>query len=276
MPFFRAEVAYGAEVLVPGPRARSGWGGAGQIRGTAVSGALARAADRAAAQWDDAARFRPVRWTVDLFRPAPLASVTTDATVVRRGRRLRLVDVALRHDDVVVARASALLLAADSPPPTGTVWAAAHGGVPSAPDLQPATSEQTLYCSETLGWTGDAAPHRNADRKATWHVPEALVEGETPSPFQRIATVADSSNLAGNWGDHGIEFINADLTLAITRLPGEDSGIGILAEDRHESDGIAVAHTRLFDRLGPLGTVVLSSLANSAAAVDPSTVGTPT
>lgn len=156
------------------------------------------------------------------------------------------------------------------------MWAAAHGGVPSAPDLQPATSEQTLYCSETLGWTGDAAPHRNADRKATWHIPEALVEGETPSPFQRIATVADSSDLAGTWGDHGIEFINADLTLAITRLPAEDSGIGILAQDRHESDGIAVAHTRLVDRRGPLGTVVLSSLATSAAVVDPSTVGTPT
>jgi hypothetical protein len=146
-------------------------------------------------------------------------------------------------------------------------------GLPPVPDLEPTTSEQALYFSEPVGWTGDAAPHRNSCRKTTWHLPEALVEGETPSPFQRVATVADSSNLAGSWGSRGVEYINADLTLALTRLPRDGSGIGIIAEDRHESDGLAVAHTSLFDRAGRLGTVVLSTLANTAAAVDPSSAG---
>ncbi len=279
MAFFRAEIENGAEVLIPRPRARSGWGsgGPGQIRGTAASGALARASERAAAQWDDAGRFRPVRWTVDLFRPAPMEPVSTETTVVRRGRRLRLIDTVLLHDDVVVARASALLLATDSPPAAGAVWNsdAEHdrADLPPVPDLRPATSEQTLYFSGPVGWTGDAAPHRNGARKATFHLPEAVVEHEEPSAFQRVATVADSSNLAGNWGSHGIEFINADLTLTLARLPDGDGGIGILAEGRHESDGIALARTSLFDRTGRLGTVMMSSLANSGSAVDPGSAG---
>ena len=281
MAFFRTEIENGAEVLIPEPRARSGWGGPGQIRGTAVSGALARASERATAQWDDAARFRPVRWAVDLFRPAPMAPVTTDATVVRHGRRLRLIDTLLLQDGRVVARASALLLATDSAPAAGAVWpgegdAAANSSsadLPPIPDLDPDTKEHAVYFSEAIGWTGGAAPHRNATRKAVWHLPETFVEGEPPSPFQRIATVADSSNLVGNWGSHGVEFINADLTLTIGRLPAGDNGIGILAEDRRQSDGIALAHTSLFDRDGHLGTVVLTSLANSAVAVDPRAAG---
>ena len=279
--FFRAQERGGTEVLLPGPRARSGWGGPGQVRGTAVSGALARASERVTAEWDDAARFFPVRWTVDLFRPAPMAPVSTEATVLRRGRRLRLVESVLRHDDTVVARASALMLATDSPPAAGEVWAA-HGdtgwpapGLLPVPDLTPGTSEQALYFSEGTGWTSNADAHRNTARKATWHRREALVDGETASPFQLVATAADSSNLAGSWGDKGIEFINADLTLSLTRLPRDGSGIGVLAEDRQGDDGIAVVRTSLFDRDGRLGTVMMSTLANSAVAVDPSTVGTP-
>ncbi|RZT86905.1 thioesterase superfamily protein [Pseudonocardia sediminis] len=279
MAFFRSEIQNGAEVLVPEPRARSGWSGPGQIRGTAVSGALGRAAERAVSEWDDVARFRPVRWTVDLFRPAAMAPVSTSATVVRQGRRLRLVDAHLLQDGKVVARASALLLATDGAPVAGEVWSGdparddPAAALPPVPDIEPETKEQALYFSEELGWTGGAAPHRNATRKAVWHLPEALVDGETPTPFQRIATVADSSNLAGSWGSHGVEFINADLTLTVTRLPPDDGGIGIIAEGRNQGDGIAVAHTSLFDRTGLLGTVVLSTLANGAAAVDPRAAG---
>lgn len=281
MAFFRTEIENGAEVLIPEPRARSGWGGPGQIRGTAVSGALARASEHATAQWDDVARFRPVRWTVDLFRPAPMAPVTTQATVVRHGRRLRLIDTVLLQDDKVLARASVLLLATDSAPAAGAVWPAdgdaapnnSGADLPPIPDLDPETKENALYFSEAIGWTGGAAPHRNATRKAVWHLPEPLVEDEPPTPFQRIATIADSSNLVGNWGSHGVEFINADLTLTIDRLPTGADGIGIVAEHRRESNGIAVAHTSLFDRDGRLGTVALSALANSAVAVDPRAAG---
>lgn len=118
MSYFRAGTQSGQEVLIPLEQAASGWGA--QIRGTAISGALARSAERAAAELDGAAGFRPVRWTVDLFRPAGMAPSTTEAVVVRSGRRLRLVDTAFLQDGRAVAHVRLLLLA---------IGAAAHGEV---------------------------------------------------------------------------------------------------------------------------------------------------
>src|SRR5262245_28377580 len=103
MTFFRAE----GGLLVPLGAASSEWGGSngrGHLRGTAVSGALARAAGRAADALEGAEGFRPVRWTLDLFRPGAMAASTTEATVVRGGRRLRLVDATFRQDAKTIAR----------------------------------------------------------------------------------------------------------------------------------------------------------------------------
>lgn len=270
MAFFRAEIDNGAEVLVPGPRAFSGWGD-GLLRGPAVSGLLARAAERAAHDLGDAGRFRTVRWTLDLFHPAGLVATTTEATVVRSGRRLRLVDARLVQDGRAVARASLLLLATGDAPRSGT-WDGPAPELPPLPDVRPATSEPLVYLSDGVGWTDSPAPHANSARKATWHLVEAVVEGETPSPLQRVATVADSSNLVSNWGSEGLHFINTDVTLALSRLPSGD-GIGLVAERRVENDGIAVGTTTVFDAEGPVGTVVLTSLANGAATIDPRRFG---
>lgn len=267
MTYFRAEVSDGTETLVPEPRSRSGWGGRGQLRGTAVSGALARAAEQAAAGLEDADAFRPVRWTVDLFRPAALAPGVTTATVVRSGRRLRLVDATFVQDGVVVSRATALLHRTGGGTGAGAVWTSPPADPPDVPDLEPG-EEPMLYCSDGIGWSAEMAEHQNGARKRTWHLPETLVEGEKASPFVRVATVADSANLAGNWGSAGVEFINSDLTLVLERLPDADGGIGLVAEERREDDGIAVLRTSVVDRWGAVGTVVMSTLANSAAAVD--------
>ena len=266
MTYFRAELSDGTESLVPEPRSRSGWGGRGQLRGTAVSGALARAAERAAAGLDGSEGFRPVRWTADLFRPAALAPAVTAATVVRSGRRLRLIDATFVQDDLVVARGTALLLRTGGGSGAGEVWAGPPADPPDVPDLEPG-EEPMLYSSDGVGWSAQMSEHQNGARKRTWHLPETLVDGEKPSAFVRVATVADSANLAGNWGSAGVEFINSDLTLTLQRLPDADGGIGLVAQERREDDGIAVLRTSVVDQWGPVGSVVLSTLANSAAAV---------
>ena len=271
--FFRIEDRSGTETLLPGPRAASSWGGHGQIRGTAISGVLARAAERAAGAVDDAHRFRPGRWTLDLFRPALVAPAVTTATVIRRGRRLRLVDAELTQDGAIVARASLLLLAVDGERPTGQVWDAGLAETPVVADVRPETTESTLYFSEDAGWTGSPAVHQNAGRKMLWFLPATLISGEVPSAFQRMAVAADSSNLVANWGTAGLEFINADLTLSIARLPSDDDGIGLRAEGRRESDGIALGRAMMFDREGPVGAVLLTSIVNSAHTVDPRSFG---
>src|SRR6476620_9291000 len=97
-----------SEEHLPQRPAGSGWG-SGHMRGMAVSGALARAAERAveALGRQD---LQPVRWTLDLFRPARMEPSVASSTVVREGRRLCLVDAVLSQDGEAVARASALYL----------------------------------------------------------------------------------------------------------------------------------------------------------------------
>ena len=110
--FFTAD----GDVLVPSPLARGPWGST--ISGTYIGGLLGRAIERAGGDPD----LQPARLTVDLLRPVALADpVRVDTSVEREGRRIRLVDAAMRQNDIVVARASALFLRRGEQP-TDPAW----------------------------------------------------------------------------------------------------------------------------------------------------------
>ncbi|SFW79750.1 acyl-CoA thioesterase domain-containing protein [Amycolatopsis australiensis] len=263
MSFFEA----GGELLHPLPAARAHWGGGGQLRGMVTSGALARAAESAVTRSGGAGLLRPARWTVDLLRPAGFEPCRATAEVVRRGRRLCLVEAALRQREVLVARATGLFLAAGTPV-TGNVWAPDDAPPLPPPGLRPSTTEPRVYYSESTGWTSSPEPHQNSGRKMLWAFPQELVRGERPTPFQHAAMVADLVNLVTNWGDAGLEFINADLSLALSRPPAEDLHLGLSTIHRAEDDGVAVATAAVFDRDGAFGTVTGTAII-AAAPVDP-------
>lgn len=107
-------------------------------------------------------------------------------------------------------------------------------------------------------------------RRGTWHLPVPIVQGEEPTGFVAGACVADVINVVSNWGNTGLQHINTDVTLALSRVPDPD-GMGLLALDRHEDRGIAIGTAALFDRYGRCGTVTTVALANAAKAVDPRT-----
>lgn len=274
--FFETRVEHGREILVPGPSARSLWGAGSaataQVRGMAVSGALARAAERTGRAAEGGAALHPARWVLDLFRPTRMRPVTATASVVRRGRRLCLVDAVLTQDDQAVARASALFLARGGEA-AGVTWAApGPPAQPPPPSMRPEGDEPRLYYSESVGWTASAAAHANASRKQTWHFRAPVVAGEEPSPFQQAAMVADVVNVVTNWGDAGVQFINTDVSLALARLP-RNGEVGLRAEQRIEADGVVAATASLFDRSGTLGSATITALANGANAVDPRRFG---
>jgi hypothetical protein len=70
-----------------------------------------------------------------------------------------------------------------------------------------------------------------------------------------------------NWGTNGVEYINTDITLSLAReVVGVE--IGLHALDRVESEGIAVGTAAVFDRQGPLGNVLVTSIVNARRTVD--------
>lgn len=266
----------GPSVLHPEPTAAGLWAGGTQMRGSAVSGALARQAERIAAV-HGGPDLRPVRWTLDLFRPAGMRESVVTGRVVRAGRRLCLVDVVFRQETsrgpADVARASALFLARGQADP-GEVWSAQPPVVLPPADLRPGTTEPRLYFSEGTGWTSTPQAHQNSRRKRVWLFGVPVVRGESPTPFQLTAAAGDVTNFVANWGSSGIAFINADVGVTMARLPvGEE--IGLATELRIEHEGIVAAVAGLFDRGGVFGTATVSSLAGSSGPIDPRQLGEP-
>src|ERR1700712_3467128 len=74
------------DAFEPAPIARGPWGQT--ISGNYIGGLPGDVLERDAGDPD----FQPARLTVDLFRPAALAPVRVETSVVRQGRRLKLVD----------------------------------------------------------------------------------------------------------------------------------------------------------------------------------------
>ncbi len=254
------------DALVPTDLAQSLWSD-DQMHGVALSGALARALERAVADLgrDD---LRPARYSVDLFKAARMEPCHTSAVVVREGRRLCLVDVTLEQGGTPVARASGLFLQPSEPAP-GEVWEPDSGFAPPPLDLAPVSDEPRvpLFCSEGVGWESSFGSHQNGGRKMTWQTGVPVVPEERPSPFVAVASIADAASMVTNWGSNGVEHINTDITLSLARLP-ESLEVGLAALDRVSSDGIASGVAAVFDRRGRLGSVMVASLANAKRTVD--------
>lgn len=265
LSFFRRA----GETLVPRDLARSSWSD-NQMHGVAVSGALALALEQRSRD-PRLGELRPARLTVDLFRPAAMEPCLLSAEVVRTGRRICLVDAVMSQGGEKVARASALFLR-PTESTQGEVWAPAERPSPPPLEVVPASDEPRVpFLHSSAGWSQQFSQHQNPSRKTSWNTALPVVSGEEITPFQAAAAIADGASLVTNWGTHGVEYINTDITLTLARNPAGRE-IGLAALDRVEHDGIAVGTAAVFDREGPLGNAVVTSLANTRRTVDFETI----
>jgi hypothetical protein len=261
MAMFTAE----DDQLVPSPLARSMWS-PDQMHGVAVSGALARGLETRLAELGRT-DLQPARYTVDLFQPAKMAPCTVTTEIVREGRRLCLIDAVLLQEGKPVARASCIfLLPTESA--TGTVWSPAeHPQAPPIDVVPPSEEPRVPFFASDAPWSQSFPEHQNAGHKQTWQAGLHVVEGEVGTPFQSVAAIADATSMLVNWGTEGVQYINTDITLALARPPvGRE--IGLSVTDRVEHDGIAVGTVEVFDRAGPLGTSMVTAIANAKRPVN--------
>jgi Thioesterase-like superfamily len=208
---------------------------------------------------------RVARLTVDMFRSPPMSALHVEARVVRDGRRVRVVDVSFRSADVEVARASALLLRT-GPHPGGLTWRAPGWDAPRPETLSSPGDGDTdggwdiRLLSPGGFWT--------AERKRLWARDRwQLVAGEELSPVVRAALAADLPNPLANSGTEGLQFINADLTLILGRLPTSE-WIGLEVADHLGHDGIAVGSCTVYDTSGPIGWSSVCAITNTATLAD--------
>jgi hypothetical protein len=204
-----------------------------------------------------------VRLTVELLRPVPLAPLRVAVHELRPGRRVAAFDATLSADDAVVAVARALAIRRESDVAPAVPW----DGPPPAPPPEstpgePISAVQPMFAGGGTEIRFARGSYREPGPAFAWlrlRVP--LVEGEAPSPFQRVAAAADFGNGVSAALDWDTQlFINPDVTIYVYRLP-EGEWVGLDAATAIESDGVGMAESRLYDERGPIGRAVQALLA---------------
>jgi hypothetical protein len=214
---------------------------------------MARAIERAMGEADS---FQLARFTIDFLRPVPIAALlTVRVKRVRDGRRARGYAAVLWADEEAAARATALALKTER---------SVSAPQPVRERLLPLPEEaepfRFPFFRETIGYPTamESRLARGAigsGRAAAWmrqRVP--LVQGETPSPAQRLLVAADSGSGVGAILDpvRFVPFINADLSVSLHRLP-DGEWIGLDSVTTLEPHGVGLTRAGLYDVHGAIG-----------------------
>jgi hypothetical protein len=201
------------------------------------------------------------RMTVEIVRPVPLAPLTVSLETQRAGRKVQWQSAQLLGpDNALLARAHALCIR------TTPVKLPVSGDPVADPVPAPAQSAPFQFDF----FTGDVGYHTGMELRlargefglgnvAMWlRMRHPLVEGEVPTPLQRVMIAADSGNgVSMALSPMKFSFVNPDLTVYLHRPPvGE--WVCLDARTIVQEHGLGLADTRLLDEQGPIGRSVQS------------------
>jgi hypothetical protein len=204
------------------------------------------------------------RVTYELLRPVPLGELRVHAEVVRRGRRVQLLEgMIATPDGTEVVRARALQVRRadapvvdDEPAPPGPEHGKPHspGGEGFTPPHSPMFAPDAIEIRFVSGIFG------RGPATAWFRLRVQLVAGEEPSTLQRLAAAGDFGNGISavlDWGSYA--FINPDLTLYVDRPP-EGEWVCLDASTRIARGGIGSAESVLYDERGRVGRAIQALL----------------
>jgi hypothetical protein len=202
---------------------------------------------------------RIARVTIDLMRPVPIAPLTLETEILRKGRKIQLCAVKLRAENVIVVAATVLKIKTQALalPPEAINPAVELPGPDQARAEQPSFSTSPFVAGISMraarGRFGVPGPG------AIWYrVDRPLIEGSSVSQAMRAVVAADFCNGTSAMLDfRQWTFINADLTVSFARQP-VGNWILLDAESWIGPDGAGLAAARLADEQGYFGRAVQS------------------
>jgi hypothetical protein len=222
------------------------------------SALLIRALERESGRDD----VRLARLTVEVLGKVPVGLLELRAQVARRGRTIELVTAELAAPDPssgnprAVARASGWFHGVVDTGGVATVPGATMAPMPGpdggTPREIPDGWLPGYLTSIDWRWLSGALDEPGPGR--VWgRVLTQVVKGEEPSPAQRLAVLADSTNGCASRLDlREWLFVNTDLTLHLHRAPvGEWTGLD--ADSVIGPEGSGTAYSVLHDEAGPVG-----------------------
>jgi hypothetical protein len=246
-PVFRRD----GDAFVPTGHARGPWD-EGMQHGGAPSALVARAIEALAPDMALA------RLSVEFLTAVPLAPVTVEASIAKPGRNLQLAEAALSVDGRAVCRARATLLrrAAVEGLPDGTAPPGLGDGPEDGRRLEFGAGDATEgfhLSGMEIRFTKGAFTERGP--ATVWfRFARPLVEGEDPTPAQRVVAAADFGNGVSRVLDwRRFLFVNTDLTVLLHRDPVGD-WVALDASTAVHEDGRGVASSVLHDVAGSIGS----------------------
>lgn len=205
---------------------------------------------------DGGAGKRVARVTFEVLRPVPIAELVVSTEVVRPGGRIDLVEARLVSSDgtsLALARAWRMRVAEVDVPPTSV------DERPMAPIDQ--ARKVPFFLPGDLPGYHQSTDWRFVDGQFLEQGPAAawcrlavpLVDGEEPTPLQRVLVAVDSGNgISAVANPAELLFVNTDLTVHLHRDPvGE--WVGLDAQTVLEPTGTGLATSVLHDERGPIG-----------------------
>ncbi len=202
------------------------------------------------------------RLTVNLLRPAPIGECRIDVGPDYIGRNAGHFSGRLTASGKEIARFTALMQREEAlAVPDGTPGHPA----PQAPKPVHECPVVTIpFADEGFGYA-DLVENRlaagrffNGPCAAWFRMNHPLVQGETPSPYQRAAVAADSGNGISAALDFGkYLFVNCDLTINLFRRPAGE-WICLQARSLFGGNGCGLAESALYDEQGLIGRATQS------------------
>ncbi len=225
------------------------------------SAAIHHATEKGEESTGDGVNYQVVRITIEFLRPVPVAPLHLETMITRPGRRAQEVEARLVAGNMIVAAARAVRIATKLPDDTNDPL----DGEPMFSDAMPDPPElgitTTFPPDAAVAFHASGAELRFVDGEfgssgpaTVWiRLRQPVVEGEAPSPLQRVAAAADFGNGVSaelTWGE--ALFINPDLTIYLHRQP-VDEWVCLQARTFLGPPGIGIAESALWDRVGRIG-----------------------
>ena len=203
----------------------------------------------------------PVRLTVDMYRLPDFSPITAMTSIVRGGRRIKVVDCELMSGGKSIGRGTCqFLLRSENAP--GITWSPPDWNVPKPEALPHPPAGQFGERMWKMRNIDNPFDGKSKPRRAWMCEIRELVDGSALTPFSRVAVAADFTSPLANRSETGLGYINTDVTVYLHRLPiGE--WLGFEAINHHASAGVAIGESFLYDVEGAIGSVSCAALRQS-------------
>ncbi len=202
------------------------------------------------------------RLTANLLRPVPIGELAVEVATDYAGRNAGHFSARLHAGGKEVARFTALMQRENDVPLPAVLPEHPLPQAPRPPEASPPAVFP--FAGRRVGY-GDLVETRLAQGRffdgpcAAWfRLRHPLVDGETPSVYQRVAVAADSGNGISAILDFSkYLFLNSDLTINLLRRP-HGEWICLDAHTHLGPEGCGLTASRLFDTQGLIGTATQS------------------